>query len=243
MIALSLFDDGDAATGHRVFSSEEAPIVDLGTWVDNGDDTITVTFTGRRRSRASTRPIVVTFQRDGDFLQSIGSEELYGSEGLRLRLAADVARDVGASLITMDLAAGFPLDPTFVSVQAGGEVDASLLASHCVGFINQQPVVTVNWTGATPYVEVFFVSDSDPTLVVLTPDGQLLCNDDAHEDLLDPAIEPQRPGDRHVPDLGGQLCQEPVDPRRAGAHHQARGQPWHLQPGRPDPAPVGARGP
>jgi len=186
LIALSLFDDGAAQLATE-FSREEAPIVDLGSWVDNGDDTITVTFTGRP-DRAFDAPIVVTFQREDDFLQSIDAEELYGSAGLRLRLAADVARDVGASLITMDLAAGFPLDPTFVSVQAGGEVDASLLASHCAGFINQQPVVTVNWTGATPYVEVFFVSDSDPTLVVLTPDGQLLCNDDAHEDLLDPAI-------------------------------------------------------
>jgi hypothetical protein len=93
----------------------------------------------------------------------------------------------------MDLEAGFPLDPTFVSVQAGGEVDASLLSSQCAGFINQQPVVTVNWSGSAPFVETFFISDSDPTLVVLTPDGQLLCNDDANPDVLDPVIEISEP--------------------------------------------------
>lgn len=187
LIALALFSNGTANLATE-FSSEEAPIVDLGTWVDNGDDTITVTFTGRAEGDFDA-PIVVNFQRDGDFLQSIDAEDLYGSEGLRLRLAADVARTVGASLVTVDLEAGFPLDPTFVSVQAGGEVDASLLSSQCVGFINTQPVVTVNLGGAAPYAGVFFLSDSDPTLVVLTPDGQLLCNDDWHEDVLDPAIE------------------------------------------------------
>ena len=51
----------------------------------------------------------MTFQREDDFLQSIDAQDQFGSEGLRLRLAADVAGDVSASLVTMDLAAGFPL--------------------------------------------------------------------------------------------------------------------------------------
>jgi hypothetical protein len=187
LLALSLFDDGNAQLATE-FASQEAPIVDLGTWLDNGDDTITVTFTGRAE-REFDEPVVVTFQREDDFLQSIGSEDLYGSEGLRLRLAADVARVGSASLFTMDLDAGLPLDPTFVSVQAGGSVDANLFSSQCVGFINAQPVVTVKLANPAPYAEVFFMSDSDPTLVVLTPDGQLLCNDDWHKDVLDPAVQ------------------------------------------------------
>lgn len=191
LIALALFSNG-AANLATEFASEEAPIVELGTWVDNGDDTITVTFTGRA-DREYDAPVVVTFQREDDFLQSVDAQDLYGSEGLRLRLASDIARDVDASLVAIDLDAGFPLDPTFVSVQGGGEVDASLLSSECVGFINRQPVVTVNWTGSAPFVETFFVSDSDPTLLVLTPDGRLLCNDDANEDLLDPVIEISEP--------------------------------------------------
>lgn len=191
LLALSLFADGVAQWATE-FSGEDAPIVEQGAWVDNGDETITVTLTGNAE-RAYDEPVVVTFQRDGDVLQSIGSEDLFGSQGVRLRLAADVARAVDASLVTLDLAAGFPLDPTFVSVQGGGEVDASLLSSECVGYINQQPVATVDWTGDAPFVETFFVSDSDPTLVVLTPDGQLLCNDDADEHLLDPVIEISEP--------------------------------------------------
>lgn len=191
LLALSLFADGSVQWATE-FNSEETPIVELGTWADNGDETVTVTLTGRVDG-AYEAPVVVTFQRDGEFLQSVGSEDLFGSAGLRLRLAADVARDVDASLVSIDLEAGFPLDPTFVSVQGGGEVDASLLSSECVGYINRQPVLTVNWTGAAPFVKTFFVSDSDPTLVVLTPDGRLLCNDDANEDLLDPVIAISEP--------------------------------------------------
>lgn len=187
LVALTLFDSGSAQMATE-FANGEAPIVELGSWVDNGDDTLTVTLTGRSDQTFDT-PTVVTFQREEDFLQSIDAQDLYGSEGLRLRLAAEVARAGSASLFTLDLDAGLPLDPTFVSVQAGGTVDASLLSSQCLGFINAQPIVTVKLANPVPYAGVFFMSDSDPTLVVLTPDGQLLCNDDWHQDVLDPAVE------------------------------------------------------
>lgn len=191
LIALTLFDDGAAQLATE-FANEDAPLVELGSWVDNGDDTFTLTLTGRPDGDYDA-PVVVTFQRDGELVQSIDQQKLYGAEGLRLRLAAAVARAAAASLVSIDLDAGFPLDPTFVSVQGGGEIDASLLGDGCAGFVNRQPVLTVNWTGEAPFVKTFFVSDSDPTLLVLTPDGRLLCNDDANEDLLDPVVEVSEP--------------------------------------------------
>jgi hypothetical protein len=118
---------------------------------------------------------------------------VWGESGLKLNLAADVARKVRSAMVTIDLAAGFPLDPTFVSVNAGGEVDARLLSSKCNGYIHRQPVVTVNWSGEADMARVFYVSDGDPTLVVLTPKGELLCNDNAHAQLLDPFIEIEKP--------------------------------------------------
>ena len=118
---------------------------------------------------------------------------IFGAEGLKLNLAADVARKVGPALMTLDLAAGFPLDPTFMSLNGGGEVDASLLGPDCKGFINRNPVATVNWTGAAEMLRAFFYSDSDSTLVVLTPDGKLVCNDNANEQLLDPVLDIKNP--------------------------------------------------
>ncbi len=173
--------------------TDQAPIVQTGAWEDNGDDTLTVTLTNVDGKEMAT-PTVVKFQREGTFLNAVAYDKaVFGAEGLKLNLAADVARKVGPSLVTLDLAAGFPLDPTFMSVNGGGEVDASLLGPDCKGYINRNPVVTVNWSGEADLLRAFFYSDSDSTLVVLTPDGKLICNDNANEQLLDPVLDIKNP--------------------------------------------------
>jgi serine protease Do len=98
-----------------------------------------------------------------------------------------------AAYITINLAAGFPLDPFFVSVNGGGEVDASTLAADCTGFINTDPTVTVNWTGTADLLRAFFVSAHDPVLIIQTPGGHYLCNDDANALLLDPVVRIDHP--------------------------------------------------
>ena len=55
--------------------------------------------------------------------------------------------------------------------------------------INADPTVALNWTGEADSVEAFFYSDHDPVLVVQTPDGEFLCNDDANAQLLDPVVQ------------------------------------------------------
>ena len=194
LIALNLHDDGTArmVTDFH-YQSDDPPVVEIGAWQDNGDGTLTVTLTGQE-DKTYDKPVVITFKQDGDLLEMVEYDlALYGSEGMTLRRADDVVESLNTSLITIDLQAGFPLDPTFVSVNAGGQVDASLLSSDCNGFINSQPVVTVNWTGSAPLVKAFFVSDDDPTMVISTPDGQILCNDDANDQLLDPRIQIDNP--------------------------------------------------
>ena len=103
------------------------------------------------------------------------------------------AEDAPVALITLNLEAGFPLDPMILSVNGGGEVDASTLDEGCAGYINQDPVVTLNWSGQADFVEVFFYSDHDPTLVIQMPDGGYACNDDANDLLLDPSIQANNP--------------------------------------------------
>lgn len=190
-IALRLNDDGSAEMTTD-FHNDEPAIVEIGTWQDNGDGTLTVTLTGRE-DETYDPPVVTNFAQDGDALISVDAEDRYGADGLRLRRASDIAQDLSKSLFTIDLQAGFALDPTFISVNAGGEVDASLLNPACRGFINRQPVVTINWSGEAEFVRTFFVSDSDPTLVVLTPDGHIVCNDDANRLVLDPAVQISNP--------------------------------------------------
>lgn len=105
--------------------------------------------------------------------------------------AAD--EDAPDAYITLNLDAGNPLDPFLVSVNGGGDVDASTLSAACTGYINVDPTVSLNWTGEADFLEAFFYSDHDPVLVVETPGGEYLCNDDANDLLLDPVVEIDEP--------------------------------------------------
>ncbi|MEZ4558290.1 MAG: hypothetical protein R2854_17960 [Caldilineaceae bacterium] len=109
-------------------------------------------------------------------------------------VATDAVTDtVTSAYVSLDLAAGFPLDPFLVSVNGGGSVDASQFGEGCTGFVNEAPTVSLNWEGETDFVEAFFYSASDPVMVVQTPAGDYLCSDDANEMLLDPVIEMAQP--------------------------------------------------
>ena len=188
VVSVRFFEDGTVLWDTQ-FHNGEPPIEEVGTWEDTGEGSVTVTITGQADAEYD-EPATVVFQIDDDVLIATDYDKsMYGAEGLQLKSAVDVLAGVEASLITLDLAAGFPLDPTFMSVNAGGEVPATLLGAGCSGFINPEPVVTVNWSGDADFVEVFFVSNDDPTLVIMTPDGEILCNDDANDNLLDPVIE------------------------------------------------------
>ena len=52
-----------------------------------------------------------------------------------------------SAYLTLDMKAGFALDPFLVSLNGGGEVDASTFNTSCVGYINDKPVLTARWTG------------------------------------------------------------------------------------------------
>jgi hypothetical protein len=98
-----------------------------------------------------------------------------------------------AAYITINPEAGFPLDPFIVSLQGGGPQAASTLSPDCKGFIPKSPAVTVDYKGKADLLKAFFYSDGDTVLVVQTPDGKYLCNDDTTALLLDPTIEIQKP--------------------------------------------------
>lgn len=97
------------------------------------------------------------------------------------------------AFVVIDLTAGYPLDPLIVSLNGGGDIAANTLDEACTGFIPENPTVTLNWAGEADFVEAFFYSDHDPVLVVQTPSGAYLCNDDANDLLLDPVLEVNDP--------------------------------------------------
>jgi hypothetical protein len=96
--------------------------------------------------------------------------------------------------LTMDVRSdGFVLDPFLVSVNGGGSQDASKLDPACVGWINDEPVLTVNYAGKAEFAEIFYFSDTDPTLVIELPDGSYRCSDDAADNVLDPLVTLDNP--------------------------------------------------
>jgi heat shock protein HslJ len=168
------------------------PVVETGKW-DESNGLVTVTLTDKDGAKLS-KADVLKFKRDGTFLVLQDADKaVWGENGLKLNLAADIARRLRSSTVTFDESAGFPVDPTFVSAFAGGEVDSSLLGKGCNGFISREPVATVKWSGKADRLRTFFYSDGNPTLMVLTPDGKLVCNDNATDQILDPFIELQNP--------------------------------------------------
>lgn len=98
-----------------------------------------------------------------------------------------------SAYLTLDMQAGFALDPFLVSLNGGGEVDASTLGETCVGYINDKPVLTATWAGAVDALRIFFYSDSDSTLVIQRPDGSYVCADDVDENVLDAELVAEQP--------------------------------------------------
>lgn len=94
---------------------------------------------------------------------------------------------------SVDLEAGFTPDPASVDVVSGGDIDASTANTDCRGTVTAQPDVVLNWSGDSAFLRVFAVSGGDTTLVVLSPDGEVYCNDDVNG--LNPQVDIENPAE------------------------------------------------
>ena len=155
---------------------------------------------------------------DGQLLAKAGSAPekapAAGAQSVRSAVpvqvqAADPFGD--STLATVDLGAGFILDPYFLRVIGGGDVPASEIDEACSGFVDEDPNVVLNWSGETEALTIFVYSDSDPVLVIETPEGEILCNDDLDQVVLDPAITLEDPaeGEYHI-HVGSFKADEPA---------------------------------
>ncbi len=75
----------------------------------------------------------------------------------------------------------FVLDPYVATVGIGGSVDisASGVGDGCLGFTDALPSFVFNLNAATPSLTFGLVANNDATLVISTPDGAYLCDDDS----------------------------------------------------------------
>ena len=89
------------------------------------------------------------------------------------------------------LASGFQPDPYNVNVVAGGQINSgAALGAACPGFIANNPDFDLYWTagGAGLPLVISANSNTDTTLVVRTPSGEWLCEDDGGFNGLNPGL-------------------------------------------------------
>lgn len=98
---------------------------------------------------------------------------------------------------SIDLAPGFQPDPFNVNIVAGGPINArqTALGNACPGFIANNPDFDLRWgagNSGLPLV-ISATSDVDTTLVVRTPSGQWLCEDDGGFNGMNPGMRIDNP--------------------------------------------------
>lgn len=102
----------------------------------------------------------------------------------------DFAADPHFGSVT--LSAGFSNDPHTIRVVSGGSVNVGSLGlcGDCTGYASSAPDVKLHWSGSTRDLRIFFEADdgSDATLIINTPNGTWLGNDDAYSGTLNPMI-------------------------------------------------------
>jgi hypothetical protein len=94
-----------------------------------------------------------------------------GSSGIDLT-AAPVYGDV-------TLSSGFTPDPYTLSLTPGGSNDASTVDATCTGQVGSAPDVDLYYTSGNLPLYIYVQSGDDTTLVINTPDGDWICDDDA----------------------------------------------------------------
>jgi hypothetical protein len=82
-----------------------------------------------------------------------------------------------------DLTAGFKPDPYTVSLTPGGSIDANTVDSSCRGQVTSAPDFNLYFTGNGGALFMWAESGEDTTLVVNTPNGSWVCDDDSSSGL------------------------------------------------------------
>ena len=96
---------------------------------------------------------------------------------------------------SVNLTSGFTPDPFQVPIQAGGSIDVSKSHPGCTGFVAGPPDYQLFFQGGQAGLPLIIsvAANTDTTLVVNTPNGTWLCDDDSGEGALNPQLRLNTP--------------------------------------------------
>lgn len=79
---------------------------------------------------------------------------------------------------SIDLEAGFLPDPHLIELAAGGDIYAGNIDFSCSGYVSEAPDYRLNYVADGQGLGIYTNADIDTTLLINTPSGEWLCNDD-----------------------------------------------------------------
>jgi hypothetical protein len=149
---------------------------------------------------------LVTNPEHGQYDIWVGSyEEGKYIEGTLMIADLDKFNNEDAEVATLDyslepqyssfnLSAGFSPDPYYISGTSGGDVNvqSQSIGGSCIGYASKAPDFRLNWTGSTTGLKIRFEVNNggdDTILIINTPNGSWLCNDDEDDGTLNPMID------------------------------------------------------
>ncbi len=149
-----------------------------------------------------------SFSSDELALGFVGISELPVAEQLAamdLRMLLDrnearpspITEEVNSTPLALNQAAVFGnvaleegFETTETPAAGGGDHPAAAVdgqGGECFGFISLVPTYSIDWSGSGSFT-VFFESETDTAIGVITPDGDVICNGNAAEDNLNPVV-------------------------------------------------------
>lgn len=153
------------------------------------------------------QPIVQTTQAVAEMAAGVAATEVVASTQTAGSASSDpltaLAIDSNAQPISGELFLGGGedrwLNPTLISAlggtSMGAGIDVDSLGPGCQFTVPDRPDVVVNWEAQEDVeaLKFFFLSMGDPSLMLVTPSGKVLCSDDLNPLVLDPYIVVENP--------------------------------------------------
>jgi hypothetical protein len=168
--------------------------------IDNGEIIVNATIKGPNDADCCPTQLVEQHYAVQDGALTLTNQQdletvLYGRAEIVPGGAFDPDADPNQAVLNLGGTDSHWLDPSLVSAISGSangpSVDAQPLGTGCTGYIPEHPDVVLNWTedSNVNLLRLFVLGMGDPVLLVVTPSGDVLCNDDYTPLVSDPYLE------------------------------------------------------